>query len=105
MTVITAIMTWQSVQIARQNVSREMAASLEGVNRSLQLAYSTATQRAGELIPVLERELGGRPEPDGSADESGVPLLIVDDTIINGDVGHLMRMNRSEERRVGKECR
>lgn len=95
MTVITAIMTWQSVQIARQNVSREMAASLEGVNRSLQLAYSTATQRAGQLIPVLERELGGRPEPDGSADESGVPLLIVDDTIINGDVGHLMRMNEN----------
>ncbi len=95
MFVISAIMGWQNLQTARQTVHREMAASLQGVERSLQLAYSTARDRATELIPVLERELGGRPWPDGSSDEAGVPLLIVDDTIINGDIGHLMRMNEN----------
>lgn len=92
---ISAIMGWQNLQAARETVHREMIASLEGVERSLQLAYSTARERANELIPVLERELGGRPWPDGSVDEAGVPLLIVDDTIINGDIGHLMRMNEN----------
>ncbi|HLT99166.1 MAG TPA: methyl-accepting chemotaxis protein [Burkholderiaceae bacterium] len=92
---IAAIMGWQSLQVARDTVHREMAASLQGVDRSLQLAYSTARQRAEQLIPVLERELGGRPYPDGSADENGVPLLIVNDTIVNGDVGHLLRMNEN----------
>lgn len=92
---IAGIIGWQNLQTARETVHREMAASLEGVDRSLQLAYSTARERAGELIPVLERELGGRPWPDGSADDAGVPLLIVNDTIINGDIGHLMRMNEN----------
>src|SRR5690606_41523293 len=72
---IAAIMGWQSLQVARDTVHREMAASLQGVDRSLQLAYSTARQRAEHRIPVLERELGGRPYPDGSADENGMPLL------------------------------
>src|SRR5690606_33279097 len=93
MAVISGIMGWQTQQSARELVHREMATALEGVDRSLQLAYSTARNRAAELIPVLERELGGRPYLDGSADEGGVPLMIVDDTIINGDIGHLMRMN------------
>lgn len=92
---IAAFMGWQSIQVARDTVHREMAASLEGVDRSLQLAYSTARERAEQLIPVLERELGGRPYPDGSTDEQGVPLLIVNDTIVNGDVGHLLRMNEN----------
>lgn len=92
---IAAIVGWQNLQLARSMVDREIAASLEGVDRSLQLAYATARSRASELIPVLERELGGRPEPDGSADENGIPLLIVDDTIINGDIGHLLRMNEN----------
>ena len=95
MATIAVIMGWQSLQTARQAVYREIATSLEGVDRSLQLAYTTARDRAGQLIPVLERELGGRPYLDGSADDSGVPLLIVDDTIINGDIGHLLRMNEN----------
>ena len=95
MFVISAIMGWQNLQAARETVHREMHASLQGVDRSLQQAYSTARERANQLIPVLERELGGRPWPDGSSDEAGVPLLIVDDTIINGDIGHLMRMNEN----------
>lgn len=95
MAVITIIMGWQNQQVARQTVHREMAATLEGVDRSLQLAYSTASERAAQLIPVLERELGGRPVPDGSADDAGIPLLIVYDTIINGDIGHLLRMNEN----------
>src|SRR5690554_1035580 len=95
MAVIAIIMGWQNQQVARQTVHREMAATLEGVDRSLQLAYSTASERAAQLIPVLERELGGRPVPDGSADDAGIPLLIVYDTIINGDIGHLLRMNEN----------
>ncbi len=95
MATIAAIMGWQNQQTARETVAREMAASLEGVDRSLRLTYSTARARATQLIPVLERELGGRPEPDGTADDEGVPLLIVHDSIINGDIGHLMRMNEN----------
>ena len=95
MLIISAIMGWQNLQAARDTVHREMAASLQGVNRSLQLAYSTARDRATELLPALERELGGLPWLDGSADEAGVPLLIVDDTIVNGDIGALMRMNQN----------
>src|SRR5690606_13496791 len=90
MAAIAAMMIWQGYLIAHQTVQREMAATLEGVDRSMQLAYSAARQRADELIPVLERELGGRPQLDGSADDSGVPLMIVADTIINGDLAHLM---------------
>lgn len=95
MLAITAIMAWQTLQAARQTVNREMVASLQGVERSLQLAYSTAAERATQLVPALERELGGRPELDGSADEAGIPLLIVEDTIVNGDIGHLIRMNEN----------
>src|SRR5690606_29908394 len=36
-----------------------------------------------------------RPRLDGSADDGGVPLLIVEDTIVNGDISHLMRMNEN----------
>lgn len=95
MATIAVIIGWQSLHTARQAVYREIATSLEGVDRSLQLAYTTARDRAGQLIPVLERELGGRPQLDGGADDAGVPLLIVDDTIINGDIGHLLRMNEN----------
>src|SRR5690606_25268157 len=92
---IAAMIIWQGYLVAHQTVQRELAATLEGVDRSMQLAYSAARQRADELIPVLERELGGRPQLDGSADDSGVPLMIVADTIINGDLAHLMRMNEN----------
>lgn len=95
MFLIAAIMGWQNLQAARDTVHREMTASLQGVDRSLQLAYSTARSRATELISVFERELGGRPWPDGSTDDAGVPLLIVEDTIVNGDIGALMRMNEN----------
>lgn len=95
MAVIAAVMGWQSLQIAKEAVHREMEATLEGVDRSMQLAYTTASTRATELLPALERELGGRPRLDGSADERGVPLLIVEDSIINGDISHLLRMSEN----------
>ena len=95
MAVIAGIMGWQSLETAKESVHREMGATLEGVDRSMQLAYTTASSRAAELLPALERELGGRPRMDGSADDGGVPLLIVEDTIVNGDVSHLMRMNEN----------
>jgi methyl-accepting chemotaxis protein len=95
MTSIALVVGWQNLQDASRAVEREMAASLEGVDRSLQLAYSTARARATELIPVLERELGGRPQTDGSTDDSGIPLLVVDGTIINGDISYLLRMNEN----------
>ncbi|NYT22995.1 Cache 3/Cache 2 fusion domain-containing protein [Alcaligenaceae bacterium] len=95
MSTIAVIMSWQNRQIALETVDREMASSLEGVDRLLQQAYASASERAAQLLPVLERELGGRPEPDGSTDDGGIPLLIVNDTIINGDISHLMRMNEN----------
>lgn len=95
MSSIALVVGWQNLQDARAAVNREMAASLEGVDRSLQLAYSTAKARAMELIPVLERELGGKPELDDSTDETGIPLLVVEGTIINGDISHLLRMNEN----------
>lgn len=92
---IALIMGWQNLQEARASVDREIAATLDGVDRSLQLSYTLARDRAAELIPVLEHELGGRPMLDGSTDDAGIPLLVVDDTIINGDIGHLLQMNEN----------
>lgn len=95
MAIIAVIMGWQTQQTAREAVAREMATSLQGVDNSLQLTYSSARDRATQLFPVLERELGGRPQLDGFADDAGVPYLIVHDTIINGDIGPLMRVNEN----------
>ncbi|HWL28168.1 MAG TPA: hypothetical protein VNQ97_04610, partial [Burkholderiaceae bacterium] len=79
MVIITAIMAWQSRQAAIQTVHREMTTALAGVDQSLQLVFSSASERGRELIPVLTREFGGTPVPDGNTlemDEGGeVPIL------------------------------
>src|SRR5690554_3878289 len=71
---ISMLMAWQSRLAAVEATQREMAAAMEGVERSLQLVFTTATQRGKELIPVMKRELGGVPVLDGGVidtDEGG----------------------------------
>ncbi|HUG58979.1 MAG TPA: methyl-accepting chemotaxis protein [Candidimonas sp.] len=99
MLTITAIMAWQSRSAAIDTVQREMTAALEGMDNSLQLVFSSASARGKELIPLMERELGGIPVLDGSTidtEEGGeVPLLVVGDRIINGDMETLLRINEN----------
>ena len=99
MLAITAAMAWQSKIGAVKTVDREMSSALNGVDQSLQMVFSSATRRAQELLPVMERELGGVPVPDGGTadtDEGGeVPLMIVGDRIINGDMDTLLRINEN----------
>ncbi len=99
MVAITGIMAWQSRTAAIQTVHREMTSALLGVDQSLQLVFDSASARSKELIPVMERELGGIPVLDGGVtdtDEGGeVPLLVVGDRIINGDIDTLLRINEN----------
>ena len=96
---ISMIMAWQNQVAAVETTQREMTAAMEGVERSLQLVFATATQRGKELIPVMKRELGGIPVLDGGTtdtDEGGeVPLMVVEDRIINGDIDTLLRLNEN----------
>ncbi|NGM87486.1 HAMP domain-containing protein [Parapusillimonas sp. SGNA-6] len=99
MVIITAIMAWQSRQAAIQTVHREMKTALAGVDQSLQLVFASASERGRELIPVLEREFGGVPVLDGNTlemDQGGeVPILIVEDRIINADIDTLARVHEN----------
>ncbi|RTZ42607.1 HAMP domain-containing protein [Candidimonas sp. SYP-B2681] len=92
-------MAWQSRAAAIQTVHREMTSALTGVDQSLQLVFSSASARAKELIPVMERELGGIPVLDGGVTDTTeggeVPLLVVGDRIINGDMDTLLRINEN----------
>ncbi len=96
---ISMLMALQSRLAAVGATEREMAAAMEGVERSLQLVFTTATQRGTELIPVMKRELGGVPVLDGGVidtDEGGeVPLMVVEDRIVNGDIDALLRINEN----------
>ncbi|WP_317135371.1 methyl-accepting chemotaxis protein [Pollutimonas sp. M17] len=99
MAAIAAVMAWQSRNTAVETVEREMTSALHGVHQSLQLVFASASDRGRQLIPVLQRELGGIPVLDGNTtdtDEGGaVPLLVVEDHIVNGDVDTLMRINEN----------
>ncbi|WP_199173200.1 methyl-accepting chemotaxis protein [Pollutimonas subterranea] len=97
MLVVTAAMAWQSRLAAVEAVQRELTAALDGTDRSLQIVFTSASARGQELIPVMERELGGIPVLDGGTidtEEGGeVPLMVVEDRIVNGDVDTLLRIN------------
>ena len=99
MAAIAAVMAWQSQTTAVNTVQREMTAAMHGVNQSLQLVFSSASQRGSELIPVVKRELGGIPVLDGSmmdtAEGGEIPLMVVGDTIISGDIDNLLRINEN----------
>ncbi len=99
MAAIAAVMAWQSRNTAVETVEREITSALHGVHQSLQLVFASASDRGRLLIPVLQRELGGIPVLDGNTtdtDEGGaVPLLVVDDHIVNGDIDTLMRINEN----------
>ncbi|MDS1141019.1 methyl-accepting chemotaxis protein [Pusillimonas sp. SM2304] len=99
MAAITAVMAWQSRQSAVDTVQRELTAALEGVDQSLQMVFTSASNRGRELIPFVTNELGGIPVLDGSlmdSDEGGeIPLMVVEDRIINGDVETLLRINHT----------
>lgn len=97
MLAVTAAMAWQSRTAAIEGVHRELTAALESTDRSLQMVFASASARGQELIPVMEREFGGIPVLDGGTidtEEGGeVPLLVIDDRIINGDIDTLLRIN------------
>ncbi len=97
MLAVTAAMAWQSRIAAVESVQRELTAALDGTDRSLQIVFAGASARGQELIPVMERELGGIPVLDGGtidSEEGGeVPLMVIEDRIVNGDVDTLLRIN------------
>src|SRR3546814_17977766 len=76
-----------------------MTSALHGVDQSRQRVFANASDQGKKLIPVVQRELGGIPVLDGNTtdtEEGGaVPLLVVDDYIVNGDVDTLMRINEN----------
>ncbi|MGB3289384.1 MAG: methyl-accepting chemotaxis protein, partial [Burkholderiaceae bacterium] len=96
---IAAVMAWQSRDTAVQTVEREMTSALHGVHQSLELVFASASDRGKQILPVLQRELGGIPVLDGNTtdtDEGGaVPLLVVEDHIVNGDIDTLTRINEN----------
>jgi methyl-accepting chemotaxis protein-2 (aspartate sensor receptor) len=99
MAAITGVMAWQGRQAAVHTVERELSAALAGVDQSLQLVFSDATERGRQILPVVGREFGGMPQYDGSmiaAEEGGdIPLLVVGDNIVNGDVDTLVRIHEN----------
>jgi len=94
---ITGIMAWQARVTAVDAVQREMSAALASADQSLQLVFESTRQRGQALIPVIQRELGASPVLDGGTvdmdERAGVPILVVGDNIINGDVDMLQRIN------------
>jgi methyl-accepting chemotaxis protein len=99
MAAIAAVLAWQSRSTAVETVEREITSALNGVQQSLQLVFASASDRGRLLLPVLERELGGIPILDGNTtdtEEGGaVPLLVVGDHIVNGDIDTLARINEN----------
>lgn len=90
---IAALFTWQSARSAQAGVEREMLAAVEAADQSLQLVYQSSLQRARDVMPVLERALGGTPQLDGtmshSLDGSTVPTLAINGFAANGNTGPL----------------
>lgn len=97
MAAIAAVMAWNSRSVAVDTVQREIASALDGAQDSLHLVFASASSRGEDILPVLERELGGIPIPDGSTQRSTtgdeVPVFKVNDTVLNGDISALMRVN------------
>lgn len=97
MAAIAAVMAWNSRSVAVDTVQREIASALDGAQDSLHLVFASASSRGEDILPVLERELGGIPVPDGTTERSPtgdeVPIFKVKDTVLNGDISALMRVN------------
>lgn len=97
MAAIAAVMAWNSRSVAVDTVQREIASALDGAQDSLHLVFASASSRGEDILPVLERELGGIPVPNGATERSAsgdeVPIFKVNDTVLNGDISALMRVN------------
>ncbi len=97
MTVIAVTMAWQSRNAATQAVQREMQAALDSAQQTLQLVFNTASSRGQEILPVLERALGGIPISDGSTQTTAsgdrVLSLFVGGDLVNGDISALQDVN------------
>lgn len=94
---IAVVMAWNSRSVAVDTVQREITATLNAAQDSLQLVFTSASSRGEDILPVLERELGGVPVPDGTTERSAtgdaVPVLRVGDAVLNGDISALLRVN------------
>lgn len=99
MATISVLGTLQSRQTAIDAVQREMASSLQSVEQSLSMLFSSASRQGTDALPVLKRELGGAPLMDGTLvetdDGTQVPLLVVGDHILNGDIELLTRVQEN----------
>ncbi|MEB2398641.1 MAG: methyl-accepting chemotaxis protein [Alcaligenaceae bacterium] len=99
MVTISIVGAVQSRQQAVEAVQREMAASLQSVEQSLSMLFSSASRQGTDILPVLKRELGGAPQRDGTMveldDGTQIPLLVVGDHILNGDVDLLNRVREN----------
>ncbi|MBV6271492.1 Cache 3/Cache 2 fusion domain-containing protein [Alcaligenaceae bacterium CGII-47] len=97
MAAIAVVMTWNSHRVAVDTVQREINAALDGAQGSLHLTFASASSRGERILPVLERELGGIPVPDGTTEQSAagdaVPVFKVKDVVLNGDISALMRVH------------
>lgn len=95
---IAAVLARQSQVKGEQTVDREMRAALAAVDQSLQLVFSSASQRGRELMPAFLDILGGEPTADGSlypTGEAGEVLgLLVNGFVVNGDTSPLARFQK-----------
>lgn len=97
MTVIAATMAWQARTAAVSSVQRELTAALDSAQQTLQLVFDSASSRGQEILPILERTLGGVPVSDGSTvrtvNGDDVLVLRIGDRVINGDIQDLQNVN------------
>ncbi|MFC3338420.1 methyl-accepting chemotaxis protein [Paracandidimonas soli] len=93
---VIAVAAWQGYKAAVDNIQRELTAALDSTNESLQLVFNSAKERSLAILPVIKRELGGIPELDEGAEPGqGVPLLVADGQIVNGDHSVLLRVHEN----------
>lgn len=99
MATISVLGTLQNRQTAVDAVQREMASSLQSVEQSLSMLFSNASRQGTDTLPILKRELGGNPQLDGTLvetdDGTQIPLMVVGDHILNGDVELLTRVHEN----------
>jgi methyl-accepting chemotaxis protein len=96
MGLVAGVMAWQDRRNATDNVAREMRSSLAGVDKSLQLMFTTANQSATGLMPLFVSTLGGEPRIDGTAPTGlagELPRLAAGEKTINDNIETLSLIN------------
>lgn len=97
MTGLTALIVSHDEQSAMDSVKREMAASMDIYEQSLQTVFESAVARGKSMMPVYIKELGGEPRLDGASVDTGeaglAPLVVSQDgELLNGNVNLQLRI-------------